>query len=104
MLRNLAAIEVRNAEIIDDLQPQRKAKQGKIDAINRFADLILHRAVNAEYVQRLDKHIDSNKENDVDEELSIHAAKVLGYWVIEILVYFMAQNTEGSKISQYLNN
>ena len=72
ILRNLATVEVLNPEIIDDLEQKSEAKQGKINAVMRLPDAILHRTVNAENVERLDNQVDKDEEKGIYEKFSIH--------------------------------
>ena len=72
MLRNLAAIEVLNPKIVDNLEQKSEAKQGEINPISRLAHTILHRTVNPEYVKRLDNQVDNDEKKRIDEKFSIH--------------------------------
>ena len=72
VLRDVAAVEVGDAEVEEDIKKVGKVEDGLIDAVGRVAEQVLHFAVDAENPERLHQEVQEKQENDIFDEAVLH--------------------------------
>lgn len=77
ILRNVFIIEIGDAKINENIEQERKIKNGRIQSVMRHSCCILHLHINAEYPKRLDEQIQRKHDGKVGDEFSLHVANLL---------------------------
>ena len=72
VLRDVAAVEVGDAEVEQDVEEVGKVKQGLVGAVGGVAEDVLHLTVDAENPERLHQQVEKQQENDIFYEAVLH--------------------------------
>src|SRR5438477_191962 len=84
VLRNIFIVEVRDAEVEQDVEEEGKVEEGDVITIHLSAHSDLHVAINAQYPERLDEQVQGEDEKKVGNELALHflkrGANVINLW------------------------
>ena len=74
VLRDVFVVEIRDAEVEQDIQQERKIEEHEILSVSRIAHLNLHVRLNAEDPERLDEQVQAQQDNEVRNEFLLHGA------------------------------
>ena len=72
VLRDIAAVEVGNAEVEKDIKKVGKVEESLVGAIGRVAEQVLHLTVDAENPERFYHEVQEKQENDIFYEAFLH--------------------------------
>ena len=72
VLRDVAAVEVGDAEVEQDVEEVGKVKQGLVGAVGGIAEDVLHLTVDAENPERLHQQVEKQQENNIFYEAVLH--------------------------------
>ena len=72
VLRDVAAVEVGDAEIEQDVEEIREVEKSLVGAVGGIAEEVLHLAVDAENPERLHQQVEKQQEDDIFDEAVLH--------------------------------
>ena len=72
VLRDIAVVEIGDAEIEDDIEDNAEAEQRRIQSVFVRPDDILYRTVDAEYPERLDQQVDEQQKRQIGYKSFFH--------------------------------